>query len=350
MERHKSMRFFVNLSMFNKMPTGVGVYCKKLYDKFGEHKLNVDVEYLFMKEGHFLALRRYLWNLLVLPVRIGRALVYSPSTHGSLFTRNQIVTIHDLISLNFPQQHRLQYYYFKYFVPLLICRCKKVIAISQFTKDQIMKYYNVQQDKIQVVYNGVERLIYHNQPEYEIEVLRLTEGKPFFVCVGASFEHKNILNLIESIKVFNNTDYKFVILGKQNAYFQRVIELSKKYALNNVVFLNYVPTELLLSLYKKAVANIYISLYEGFGFPPLEAAGLGTITLVSDIPIMKEVYGDAVIYVDGENPIAIASKMRQLSENSIDIDFHLSKAEKLFEKYTWENCFAEIYEIVKKEI
>ncbi len=343
------MKFFVNLSMLNKMPTGVGIYCRKIYDKFRVCTLGWDVQYLFMKEGGVLALRRYLWNFFILPIKTKGALVYSPSTHGSLFIRNQVVTIHDLISLNFPQQHRLQYYYFKYFVPLLINRCKKVIAISQFTKDEILKYYAIDQDKIQVVYNGVERLVYHDKTEYEEQVSKMTDGKPFFVCVGASFEHKNIINLIESIKAFDNSEYKFVILGKQNAYFERVISLSKQYSLVNVVFLNYVSAELLLSLYKNAIANIYISLYEGFGFPPLEAASLGTITLVSDIPVMREIYDDAVIYVDGKDPGAIAEKFNELAQSKIDVDYHLQQAEKLFCKYSWESCFTQVFEILKNE-
>ena len=103
------MRYFINLSMLNKKPTGVGVYCRQF---FSHIKNDPRFIFLFIKESRYLTFKRLFWNLFVLPLKAKTALVYSPSTHGSLFLKNQIITIHDLIAINFPTQYKFQYYYF----------------------------------------------------------------------------------------------------------------------------------------------------------------------------------------------------------------------------------------------
>lgn len=337
------MKIFFNFSMLNKKPTGVGVYCEQLY---GYIKSNLEYKSLFISDAKFLTIRRLFWNLFVLPFKIKKNLVYSPSTHGSIFIKNQIITIHDLIALNFPTQYKFQYYYFKYYVPLLIKYSKKVVAISSFTKSELISYYGIKPDKIEVIHNGIVPLKYEVTDLTKLELKKIVGDSKFFVCVGASYSHKNILTLIDSIAHFGNKDVKFVIVGKNNDYFNGVKEKAKFLNLDNVIFLNYISNELLQILYERALANIYVSLYEGFGYPPLEAAQLGTISIVSDIPIMREVYGESMLFVDPTSVEKISNYLTQIVKQPYDKKEIYARTNYLFSLYSWEKTINSINNLI----
>ena len=339
------MKTFVNLSMVNDFPTGVGGYCKHIYKQLRSDK---KFEFLFMDGGKFLSIKRILWNMFIMPLKVGDNIVYSPSTHGSLFLKNQILTIHDLIALNYPHQHRFQYFYFKYLVPLLIKNSKKIIAISEFTKSELINFYNIDSNKIDIIYNGASRLQKCNSVDLLNQQKKITNGKPYFITVGANYQHKNIVNLLKGIKIFDNTDYEFVILGKENDHLKELRGIVKENKLDNVKFVNYVSDDLLSILYQNAQANVYISKYEGFGFPPMEAASVGTVSLVSDIPIMKEIYGDTVLYVNPDSPQDIARGLTEVESKRKFNPILVRKCDDLFSKYTWEKCTHQINNLIKE--
>ena len=281
-----------------------------------------------------------------MPLKAKTALVYSPSTHGSLFLKNQIITIHDLIAINFPTQYKFQYYYFKYYVPLLIKKAKCIVAISEFTKKEIEKYYKIDPSKIKVIYNGIS-FSETKYSENEVKILAdLVEDKPFFVCIGASFSHKNIETLLQSIKIVENLDVRYVIIGRNNKYFKRLIELAKELNLDNIVFLNYISDELLALLYTRALANIYISLYEGFGYPPMEAARFGTISVISDIPVLKEIYGESMLYVNPTDILEIANRLIDIVNSPISKNEVFERTNYLFSKYSWDNTIKSVNELI----
>ena len=151
--------------------------------------------------------------------------------------------------------------------------------------------------------------IIKNYNDIENKIAEITKNRPFFITVGAAYSHKNMFRLIGAVELLNNKEIVFLIVGKKNEYLQSVENFASGKNLDQVKFLNYVDDNLLAGLYAKAIANIYLSLYEGFGFPPLEAASLGTISLVSDIPVMREVLGDHAFFVDSQSHAAIAEKL-----------------------------------------
>lgn len=339
------MKIFINLSMINDFPTGVGGYCKQIYTQFkAEHKF----EFLLIKTGKFLSIKRIFWNMFILPLKAKNNIVYCPSTHGSIFLKNQILTIHDLIALNFPHQYRFQYYYFRYLVPLLAKNSKKIIAISEFTKSELISFYNIDESKIEVIYNGASRLGKNNSLDIVNQQKIITKDKPYFIAVGANYQHKNIETLLKAIEIFNDPTYEFVILGKENDYLKNLKKIVADNNLDNVTFVNYVSDELLSVLYQNAEANIYISKYEGFGFPPMEAGSVGTISLVSNIPVMQEIYGDAVFYVDPNSPEDIARGIKEMESDNEWKQTLLKKIDALFLKYSWENCTTKINNLINE--
>lgn len=331
------------MTMLNKNPTGVGIYCQQLYCHI---KNKSQLEFLFIKESKFLTIKRILWNLLIMPFKIKGDLVYSPSTHGSIFSNKQIITIHDLIALNFPKQYKSQYYYFKYYVPLLIKRSKYIIAISEFTKKEIVEYYKIDSDKVKVIHNGFSKNQLGENLTGKAELQTILNNQKYFVCIGASYSHKNIDTLIDSIALFDNKDIKFIIVGRENDYFNSIREKADNLGLKNIIFLNYISDELLQALYEGALANIYISHYEGFGYPPMEAASHGTISIVSDIPVMREVYGESMLFVDPTSVEEISKYLTQIVKKPYEKREIYARTNYLFSLYSWEKTINAINNLI----
>lgn len=334
------------MSMTNGVAHGVEIYSLKLQAQI-KRKLRENAEFAYLETTRFLSVYRILWNLFVLPFKSVNKTVYSFSTHGSLFIANQIITVHDLICFAYPAQHRAQYLYFKYFVPVLLRRCKKIIAISHFTKDEIIRHYRTAPEKITVITNGSNILAYSPNPTTENEFRELVQDKPYFLSVGASYPHKNIEALLNAALLLQHRiDCRFIIISKNNEYGHHLRRLAGELNLSNVVFKDFVSENLLAKLYQEAVANIYISLYEGFGFPPLEAASVGTVSLVSDIPVMREVLGANAFYVNSKDPVLLSQAILKLygdpaKSNEIKNNFGM-----LLQQYSWERAAGQIINVI----
>lgn len=342
-------KVFFNLSMTAGQINGVVVYSRKLQERIKNSNQFKSI-YLYIKRTKFLSFYRIFWNFFILPFKVKNNFVYSFSTHGSPFISNQIITIHDLICFAYPKQHKFQYYYFKYLVPLIIRSSKKVVAISNFTKSEIIKYYNLPESKIEVVYNGFNKLETVEDSQTVTEFNDLVGNSKYFITVGASYPHKNIEKLLHSVKKLNNPNAKFIIVGKNNKYGKFLRSFSDELNLSNVIFVDFVSDNLLAMLYKNAICNLYISSYEGFGFPPLEAAGFGTTSLVSDIPIMREVLGDNAYYVDSSDSDKIADKIREIYDMRKE-DLHKNKdLTGLISKYSWDESSQKIIDIIKRNL
>lgn len=337
-----------NASMLNKNPTGVGVYSLKLIKIIKTH-FDFKYKMLYLRDTKFLSVYRLFWNFFVLPFKADKKdLIFSFSTHGTPFHQKQIITIHDLICLNFPEQHKFQYYYFKYLVPLILRSCKHIVAISEFTKSEIIKFYYIDPNKISVIHNGANIISYSFSDDTEKQMYEITKGRPYFISVGAAYSHKNTEKLIEAAELLKNSDILFLIVGKKNEYLQKIEDIVHGKKLENVKFLNYVDDNLLAGLYTKALANVYLSLYEGFGFPPLEAASVGTISVVSDIAVMREIYSDNVKYVDPENVESIATGLLEIYNDESYRNSLAHKLPELVQKYDWHNTAKSNVDLIKR--
>lgn len=333
-----------NMCMSNGVTHGVQIYSEKLKDFFIKSK--DDYNFLYIEDTKFLSIYRIVWNLFILPVKTQGESIYSFSSHGTPFNKNQIITIHDLICFEFPEQHKFQYYYFKYLLPKILKSTKKIVVISNFTKKEVLKYYNLSEDKVVVIHNGLNQLNYQFNDETEAQYKSTISNRPYFITVGASYKHKNIENLLCAIEKLSDINCDFIIISKNNTYGMHLRQLAKNKKLNNVIFLESVSLNLLTKLYQNAICNIYISLYEGFGFPPLEAASLGTISLVSDIEVMREVLGDSAIYTNPNNLGEIVRKIEEIYNNKINLNKIRSTFPELLSKYSWSETGKRVEQMV----
>src|SRR4051812_1845243 len=208
-------KVLLNASMYTKNPPGVGIYIREVYNrlnaKLGEKKLHYKC-YTYSEDGldekkslsiikmplflellfrRFVSLHRIIWNIFYLPFLAKKYdIVYSLSSHGSPFIKNQIITIHDLICFDYPKQNKFQYLYFKFLLPSIIKASKKIVVISEFTRNAVIERYKVNPSKIIVVYNGGDHLNNPNILVSSADIKKLENwvgNKPFFLTVGASF-------------------------------------------------------------------------------------------------------------------------------------------------------------------
>ncbi len=367
------MKVLLNGSMYSRKTAGVGIWIKEGYKRLAEQNL-IDADlvmYAYSSEGltdkgnvklirlpglleatfrKSLSLHRIIWNVFFLP-RIARKydLVFSFSSHGSPFVKNQIITIHDLICMAFPKQHKTQYYYFRYLMPSIVKSCKKIVTVSEYTKGEVVKYYNVSPEKIQVINSAadhIKKVEAFDIPDKERPIVEWLAKEKFFLTVGASYEHKNIERLIAAMKDLNNNS-KLIIVGSGNVYYNA---MKKKYADEQIHFLEYVSLPLLGYLYAHCLANVYVSLYEGMGLPPYEAAVYNTVTIASNVTAIPEIYGDAVYYVNPENVDEIHNALASFSNNEIDKEQYRSKFPYLLQKYTWTNMATKLSALINSSV
>lgn len=338
------MNFYVNLSMVGPKLTGLGYYSVRCADSIA-HNFNCNIvassyqpqnnirvypapQSVVMGKNSMAAIKRLLYLLNGFPKEAD--FVYTPTHHGLPKHANQVITIHDLIPLRYPAQHRTQYLYFKYVLPKIINQCRAVFTVSENAKQDICDFYSLPDEHVYVVPNGVDSNSFRPGACGKEE-----RDEPYLLVVGAAYPHKNIHELIRCW-FFWKGKYKLKIIsaGKYLELLKRlVIECKLE---TDVVFLEYVSRDKLISLYQGCAALVFPSLWEGFGVPPLEALACGRPVIVSDIPVHREVLGEAACFI---TPGDISTWERAFIEIE-DVCITKRKLQiglEKINKYTWEN-------------
>jgi glycosyltransferase involved in cell wall biosynthesis len=281
-----------------------------------------------------------------------------------------IITIHDLILTKFPtarattlgpQLYRIKNLAYKLVIWLGVKRAKKILAVSKFTRNDIAKQFNVNPNKIVVTYEGVANLTRTLSVESEKIIPDYNIAKPFLLYVGNAYPHKNLEGLIKVFKriIEKQGDMQLVLVGKEDYFYNRIMKYAESVGLwskgdgkNKVIFPGFVPDEKLEVLYKKALAYIFPSFYEGFGIPPLEAMSRGCPVVSSNKTCMPEVLGDAAIYFNPEDENEMRSQIeRIIKDGDLRADL-IKRGYERVKKYSWQECARQTleayYEVLKK--
>jgi len=267
--------------------------------------------------GH---IKRLLWYQTQLNWQLKQSkinLFFSPVAEGMLFPSiPQIITVHDLIPLKYPKVSPKWRYYYLYILPLILRQCCQIISISEHTKKDLIETYHLNPESIRVVYNGYDDNLFSPQPNPDI--LTKYNLERYFLYVGDMRYYKNLDRALSAFELLPNKNYQFVITGRKDDFFypqlkNKVDLLSAK---ERIIFLDYVPTEDLPSLYSMAQSLVFVSLYEGFGLPILEAMACGCPVITGDRTALPEVGGDSVVYVDPKNIDDIAQGMQEIITNT----------------------------------
>jgi glycosyltransferase involved in cell wall biosynthesis len=370
----------LNGSMLDEHPTGVGVYSlnvinhlSSLYQNktnrtitvFSPTKslLNKNIKVVLLSKflksseyGKVAAFTRFVWNTFYYPLQARKFdLLISTTTHGSFLLKNQIITIHDLLSLRFNNISTHQRFYFKYLLPWLVSRAKLIIAVSETTKKDIIDFLNCPEDKVKVIYNGYDGLLYNNNNADPSKNIYKEYGiQNYFLAIGATYPHKNFELLIDA---FNGLDvnikqqFPLVIAGGKNNYLNTLKQYVKeKKAEAYIHFIGYVPASLMPALYKEAYALVFPSLYEGFGFPLLEAMACGCPVLTADTSSMPEVCGNAALYFDPYNKQSLQVQLQNIVTDKILYYDLKAKGLEQVKKFSWSKTVNQLKLIIEETI
>lgn len=225
--------------------------------------------------------------------------------------------------------------------------CKRadcIVTVSNFSKQEILNYMNVESNKIIVMPCGVDHSRYHIIEDVEkIEKIkkRYCISGQYYIYVGTLEPRKNIRVLIQAytkLKEKKNEIPKLVLVGKKGWMYEEIFQEIRRYKLEkDIIFTGYAAEEEIPLLLNGAIAFIFPSLYEGFGIPPLEAMACGTPVIVSNRASLPEVVGNAGILVDPTDVVGIAQNMWELYNNNELRDRYREKGLVQAKKFTWES-------------
>lgn len=245
----------------------------------------------------------------------------------------KILTIHDLIPLIYPQWYESQYEYYDVCIRRCAKEADRIIAVSECTKRDITEHYGIAPNKIEVVYNGLSPTKLFADDAVGESVPEL-ENINFLLSVSGLGPHKNQGGLAEAFLLYKKrhpeSGVKLVLTGPVRKYevVREILEKNSDVA-EDIVFTGFVNDEQLIWLYRKAMAFIYVSYYEGFGLPILEALSVGKAVICADAASMPEVGGDAVAYC---NPYETESIEEAIAKVVADALYRKSLEKKAMEQ------------------
>lgn len=311
-----------------------------------------------------LPLLNILWHTFILPVRIMKDkvdILHLPSHSLSLLfkVKPTILTIHDLTEYRLKNHYsKSRILYRKVMLPISSKLADKIITISEYTKEEIIRIFKIRPQKILVVYDAANSRYKPIDKAQCKEFLRKKYkiGFPFILYVGQiQHPNKNIVRLLRAfskIKSDFRVTHKLVLVGKSHSSANIVYQTVDELHLNkDVFFTGYIPDEDLPYFYNAASLFVYPSLYEGFGIPVTEAMACGCPVIASDTSSLPEVAGDAGILIDPNNIDEIAKAIIEVLNNSIKREEMIQKGFKQIKKFSWEDSakkYIEIYEGFKK--
>ncbi len=215
-----------------------------------------------------------------------------------------VMTIHDISPFFLPHFHpSRRVAYFRRILPLYLKKIDAVLASSESTKADLIKYYKMPADKIHVVHLGLP-----------LKVAAVKKKEPFILYVGTLEPRKNIEGIVRAYAILKSQGFKqkLVIVGRKGWEYKNIFRLVEHYNLqDDVSFKGYVSEKEKNELYKKAELFVWPSFYEGFGLPVLEAMASGTPVVTSRVSSLPEVSGSAAILVNPESPEDIARGIRE---------------------------------------
>jgi glycosyltransferase involved in cell wall biosynthesis len=230
-------------------------------------------------------------------------------------------------------------------------RADRILTVSEASKSDILRCFNVPADKIIVIYNAIDPrfLVEPTEGDFARARERYQLANPFVLYVGNIKPHKNLERLIDAFDRVRRKGFdhlRLVIIGDQISRYQGLRRAVHRHKLHkHVRFLGFVSPETLAVLYRLASVFAFPSLYEGFGLPPLEAMASGTPVLSSNVSSLPEVLGDAALLVDPYSAEAIADGLAQLlSDEALRATLKargLAKAK----QYSWEDSVRRVHEI-----
>jgi glycosyltransferase involved in cell wall biosynthesis len=277
----------------------------------------------------------------------------SPDGYCSLTTSvPQCLVVHDLGFLHHPETYKKSHVlFYKRYTPKFLKKAASVVTVSQFSKKDLVKRYQIRSEKIHVVPNAVKDIFQPVAEERKVAIKeKYTEGKEFFIYAGAIQPRKNLINLLKAFSIFKKrlqSSMKLVLAGRLAWKNDEFIQLLNTYKYKkDVVMTGYLEEQELANLMGSAYALIYPSFFEGFGVPVLEAMNGGIPALTSKGTSMEEIAGEAGLYFDPHNYTDISEKLMLIYKDESLRNRMVEKGREIARQYSWEHSASLMWEAI----
>ncbi|MFN8293758.1 MAG: glycosyltransferase family 1 protein [Chitinophagales bacterium] len=254
----------------------------------------------------------------------------------------QLAVMHDIAYEHFPQHNKfLQQKYYEFFMPRFAHKAARIATVSEYSKSDIAKYYGIEPQKIDVVYSAVkENFLPLTTVQKQQASDTFAAGKEYFVYAGSVNPRKNVANMLRAFNLFKEetgSDMKLVIAGAKGwqtgEIFSTWETLQHKEDINFTGRLSLEDMQLAIG---GAFGSLYVSLFEGFGVPPLEAMACGVPVITSAVSSMPEICGNAALLAQPENVGDIAAKMKMLFNDATLRSNLIAQGLVQHKKYSWK--------------
>ncbi|MGK7938774.1 MAG: glycosyltransferase family 4 protein [Crocosphaera sp.] len=353
----------INLSLLLSKPTGITVYANNVFpylkslrptllasQQYQDFNTYLVPNNLTPEEGSKGHLNRLLWTQFKLPKiynKLQANLLFSPVPEAPLYSKcRSVVMVHDLIPLRFPKKTSPLTPYFKYYIPQVLKQAEHIICNSQATAKDIVEIFNIPAQKITPIL-----LAYDQQHFQPLKVKEDVINIPYFLYLGRHDPHKNVNRIVEAFSELKNPqNYELWLAGPTDKrYTPKLIQQAEELGIKKQLkILDYVEYKELPILLNQALALVFPSLWEGFGFPVLEAMGCGTPVITSNLSSLPEVAGDAALLINPYNVSEITAAMEIIA---IDNDMR-SQLKRLglqqAKKFSWQTTGEQTLESLKQ--
>jgi glycosyltransferase involved in cell wall biosynthesis len=337
--------------ILNKNTTGIENYTINILNEFNKSSefqfyLYTNHEYInkYKNIKHIYLKNRKAWLHTSLAKRIIQDdidLIFSPIPSLPIITKKKIkkvITVHDLFFKYMTKNLNSTKLFFKN----AILKSDKIISVSKYTKSEILKYYKIDKNKINVIYESYDKNLY----KY---ISKKNMSSPIkILCVGTINKRKNFTQIVKVIPVIKDVfgDIKLTIIGNKGDDYENLLRTIKDFKLEkDIIVSGYVSNDELAGEYRKSDLFLYISKEEGFGLPILEAFASGVPVVTSENSSTKEIAKNAAILVDPENLMDIADGIIEaIKRNNQLIQLGLKE----IEKFSWEKTGSETLKLFRE--
>jgi glycosyltransferase involved in cell wall biosynthesis len=272
--------------------------------------------------------------------------------------KNTIVTIHGLEYEVIPEAYSAWEKLYMRASMKMSCRvAKKIIAVSRNTKNDLMRLYDIPEDKIEVVYEGISRVTHNTyrvtQNSDKYSTFQVPRSTPYLLFIGRLEKRKNIEGIISAFEILKEKykiPHELVLAGKFGHGENDIrLALENSRYKNNIILPGFISEEEKWEYLKNADIFLFPTFYEGFGLPVLEAQSQGIPVIASNTSSLPEVAGEGALYVDPDGPDFIAETVYMfLSDEKLRNDM-IEKGYENVKRFDWKQCAQEVAEILIKK-
>ncbi|MCD0486957.1 glycosyltransferase family 4 protein [Pedobacter sp. MC2016-14] len=285
-------------------------------------------------------LKGNLWEQLELPLYTFGNLLISMCSVSTLFKRKQLLMVHDASFMVNPRFFPFIFRtWYKLAIPLLSKIAQRLVTVSAFSKQQLVKFAGFEENKLEIIYNAADHLSRFQEPDEDFKT-KISALKPFVLAVSSLSVNKNFPVIGEAIEKIDFKPYQMLIAGGASATLQQSAPSSF------VKYLGYVSNAELKYLYQNASLFIFPSLYEGFGIPPLEAMYSGCPVISSNTSSLPEVLGDACVYFNPNDAQDLANQLQRLLKDEIMLELLRKKGLQRAKLYSWQQSARKLHALI----